>query len=377
MKVSVISFPHIAFLLFVFAIPVKTFSLEAFASQKHRFEIAVLTEKLENPWGMAFLPDGDLLVTERPGRLRRVTRAGEISPPIKGLPDVKEKGQGGLLGIALHPLFATNKWVYLSYTAKGKGGYGTEVARGKLVGNELIEVSVIFRAEAKSSGGRHFGSRLNFATDNSLYISLGERGRKKFAQDLNDHRGSLIRVNDDGSIPSNNPFVNKKGVKPEIFSYGHRNIQGMATHSLTSKVWTHEHGPQGGDEVNVIKPGGNYGWPVITYGVNYGIGTKIGEGSHKAGMLQPVHKWVPSIAPSGMTFYMGDKFPRWRGNLFVGSLKFGLLLRMEVRDETIISEERLLDNKYGRIRDVVAGPDGLIYLLSDSTKGKLLRLSPL
>jgi aldose sugar dehydrogenase len=349
---------------------------ESFTSQKQSFRVEIITDKLANPWGMAFLPKGDLLVTERPGSLRHITQAGKVSAPIQGLPDVKEKGQGGLMGIALHPDFENNKLVYLSYSAKGKGGYGTEVARGSLQGDKLTDVEIIFRAEAKSGGGQHFGSRLVFATDGSLYISLGERGSKDFAQDLNDHRGSLIRVNADGSIPMDNPFVKKKNARPRIYSYGHRNIQGMTLHPLTGKIWTHEHGPQGGDEVNIIVPGANYGWPVITYGVNYGIGTKIGEGTHKRGMQQPLHKWVPSIAPSGMTFYSGDKFPQWQDNLFVGSLKFGLLVRLEIKADKIVNEERLLNDKYGRIRDVVQGPDGLLYLLTDDVNGKLLRISP-
>lgn len=349
---------------------------DLFKSQKHDFRVEVITDKLANPWGMVFLPAGGMLITERSGTLRRVTRTGKISQTVQGLPLITQKGQGGLLGIALHPDFSINKWLYLSYAAKGEGGYGTEVARATLDGNQLIDVKVIFKAKDKSGGGRHFGSRLAFAGDGSLYISLGDRGRKDSAQDLKDHRGSLIRVHDDGSVPPDNPFIDKAGVRPEIYSYGHRNIQGMTIHPITGRVWTHEHGPQGGDEVNLIDAGMNYGWPVITYGVNYGFGTKIGEGSHKPGMQQPIHKWVPSIAPSGMTFYSGDKFPQWQGNLFVGSLKFGLLVRLELKADVVINEERLLNNKYGRIRDVVQGEDGFLYLLTDDTDGKLLKLSP-
>ncbi|MFT7459954.1 MAG: glucose/arabinose dehydrogenase [Planctomycetota bacterium] len=365
------------FYIYLLLIQGEVVALESFASQKHDFKVEIITDELTNPWGMVFLPSGEMLVTERRGKLLRVANDGNILSTIQGLPSVKEKGQGGLLGIALHPDFQINNMVYLSYTGKGRGGYGTEVARGRLQGNSLTDVNTIFKAMAKSGGGRHFGSRLVFAADGSLFVSLGERGKEKFAQDLHDHRGSLIRINDDGSVPADNPFTRRKNARPEIYSYGHRNIQGMVMHRGTGEIWTHEHGPQGGDEINRIKAGVNYGWPVITYGVNYGIGTKIGEGTHKAGMQQPIHFWVPSIAPSGMTFYTGDKFPQWRDDVFVGSLKFGLLVRLEIKDDKVINEERLLNNKYGRIREVVEGPDGYLYLLTDDTKGKILKLSPL
>ena len=318
------------------------------------------------------------MISERGGSLRRLSQSGQLSPAIQGLPKIKQKGQGGLLGLALHPDFKRNNLVYFSYTANSKGGFGTEVARGVLQGNSLMNVKTIFVALESGGGGRrHFGSRLVFASDGTLFISLGDRGNKKFAQDLNDHRGSLIRINDDGTIPPSNPFVGAAETLPAIYSYGHRNIQGMSIHPVSSAIWTHEHGPQGGDEINIIKPGANYGWPVITYGVNYGIGTKIGEGTHKPGMLQPVYHWVPSIAPSGMSFYTGKAFPQWRNNLFVGALKFGLLVRLELTENRIVNEERLLNNAFGRIRDVVQGPDGLLYLLTDDTNGRLLRISPL
>ncbi|MEN8129077.1 MAG: PQQ-dependent sugar dehydrogenase [Pseudomonadota bacterium] len=336
-----------------------------------------MTRGLDHPWGMAFLPDNGILVTERPGRLRIIRNEKLLPTPIAGLPKIKEKGQGGLLGIALHPNFRENRWIYLSFAGKGQSGYGTEVIRGKLEGMKLKEVETIFRALPKSRGGRHFGSRLVFERDATLYISLGDRGKRLSAQQLDDHRGSLIRVNDDGSVPTDNPFVGKVGIKPEIFTYGNRNIQGMALHPTTGGLWTHEHGPQGGDEVNIMNPGANYGWPVITYGVNYVIGTRIGEGTHKQGMLQPIHKWVPSIAPSGMTFYTGDLFANWKHDLFVGSLKFGLLVRLKVDGIRIVGEERMLDGRFGRIRDVIQGPDDLLYLLTDESDGALLKLMPL
>ena len=346
-------------------------------SEKHSLDISVVAEGLDYPWGMVFLPGNDILVTERAGQLRRIQNGKLLEAPIIELPDICDRGQGGLLGIALHPRYQENGWVYLSYAQKGDRGCGTEVLRGKLSDNTLVDIEVIFRALPKSGGGRHFGSRLVFAQDGTLFISLGDRGKKKTAQDLGDHRGSLIRVKDDGSIPADNPFVKRSSVvRPEIYTYGNRNMQGMALQAQTGLIWTHEHGPQGGDEVNIMQPGLNYGWPVITYGVNYGIGTKIGEGTHKQGMEQPVHKWVPSIAPSGMTFYNGNKFPNWKGALFVGSLKFGELVRLEIEKNRVTHEERLLNNRYGRIRDVVEGPDGYLYVLTEDSNGKLLRLAP-
>ncbi len=349
---------------------------QAVQSESHRFEVETVSADLRHPWGVAFLPGGEFLVTERPGRLLLIGREGAATQSISGLPVIREQGQGGLLGIALHPDFEGNGWVYLSYAGKGRGGYGTEVIRGRLEGRQLRNVKTIFKALPKSGGGRHFGSRLLFAPDGTLFISLGERGERPAAQNLGDHRGSLIRVNDDGSIPEDNPFVSRAGLRPEIYSYGHRNIQGMVLNPFSGDIWTHEHGPQGGDEINIIKPGSNYGWPTITYGVNYGIGTKIGEGPHKPGMTQPIQKWVPSIAPSGMAFYTGDRFPNWKGDLFVGSLKFELLVRLELQGNRIVGEERMLQGQYGRIRDVVQGPDGYLYLLTDERRGRLLKLTP-
>jgi glucose/arabinose dehydrogenase len=351
-------------------------------SEAAGFKVEVVADGLSYPWGMVFLPDGDILVTERPGTLRMI-RAGALLPEaIAGLPATEEIGQGGLMGIALDPGFAENHLIYLTHATGAGDLYGTEVVRGRLEGMALQDVATIFRALPKAEGGRHFGSRLLFAPDGTLYITLGERGASPSledqhpAQHLDSHLGSLIRINPDGSVPPDNPFVGRPGALPEIYSYGHRNMQGMALNPATGAVWTHEHGPQGGDEINIIKAGANYGWPVITYGVNYGIGTKIGEGTHKAGMEQPIHYWVPSIAPSGMAFYTGDQFPAWKGNLFVGSLKFGMLVRLTLNGDTITGEERLLDFDYGRIRDVVQGPDGLLYLLTDDADGKLLRIAP-
>ncbi|MBI2297182.1 MAG: PQQ-dependent sugar dehydrogenase, partial [Betaproteobacteria bacterium] len=329
-----------------------------------------------HPWGLAFLPDGRMLVTERPGRLR-IVKDGRLDPqPVAGLPQATAYGQGGLMDVALHPRFSENGLVYLSYAARGEGGVGTEVARGKLAINRLENVQVIFRQQPKSGGGRHFGSRLVFDRHGFLYITLGDRGEQDRAQKPDDHAGSVIRLHDDGRAPKDNPFVGKPGWKPEKYTLGNRNIQGAALHPQTGALWTHEHGPQGGDEVNVIRAGVNYGWPVITYGVNYGTGTKIGEGTHKAGMAQPVHYWVPSIAPSGMAFYTGERFPRWRGDLFVGALRDELLVRLKLDGEKVVREERMLQGVLGRIRDVRNGPDGYLYLLTDASNGVLARLEP-
>jgi glucose/arabinose dehydrogenase len=318
-----------------------------------------------------------MLVTERPGRLRVVGKDGKLAlQSVSGLPQIAAHGQGGLLDIALHPRFPQNGLVYLSYAARGDGGVGTEVARGRLSGYRLENVEVIFRQQPKGSTGRHFGSRLLFDREGYLYITLGDRGEMERAQKADDHAGSVIRLHDDGRVPADNPFVGRPGWKPEKYTLGNRNLQGAALHPRTGLLWTHEHGPQGGDEVNVIRPGVNYGWPVITYGVNYGIGTRIGEGAQKAGMAQPLHYWVPSIAPSGMAFYTGDRFPGWRGDLFVGALRDQTLVRLTLDGEKVVSEERMLKNVLGRIRDVRNGPDGFLYLRTDESNGVLARIEP-
>ena len=350
---------------------------EVVQSQSPSFTYEIVTDGLENPWGLAFLPDGRMLVTERPGRLRLISAEGVLHPdPVGGLPRIRQHGQGGLLDVALHPDFKNNRLVYFSFAEADGRAVGTAVARGQLRGHRLEQVEVIFRLLPKSNKKQHFGSRLVFDNDGYLFITLGDRGDRPRAQDLNDHAGSLIRLHDDGRIPADNPFINRSGTRPEIFSYGHRNMQGAALHPVTGKVWIHEHGPQGGDELNIPQAGVNYGWPVITYGANYVTGTRIGEGTHKQGMAQPVHYWVPSIAPSGMTFYTGNRFPQWKGNLFIGSLKFKLLVRLVLDGEHVVREERLLEDELGRIRDVRQGPDGLLYLLTDNSNGLLVRLLP-
>lgn len=364
-------------LIFVVAVTACRAADPANSGEEHAFRVVTMTRGLEHPWGLAFLPDGRRLVTERPGRLRLVAADGTLDPqPVTGLPTIAIHGQGGLLDVALHPGFAENGLIYLSYAARGEGGVGTEVARGRLVDHRLENVEVLFRQQPKSSGGRHFGSRLVFDRQGYLYITLGDRGEQERAQKMDDLAGKIVRLHDDGRIPADNPLADRPGARPEIYSLGNRNVQGAALHPLTGELWAQEHGPQGGDEVNVIRAGRNYGWPIITYGVEYVVGTKIGEGTHKPGMEQPLHIWVPSIAPSGMAFYQGDRFPRWRGDLFVGALKDQMLVRLRFDGEKRVKEERLLKGELGRIRDVRAGPDGYLYLLTDSPDGVIARLEP-
>jgi len=346
-------------------------------TKTNSIRIVIVSAGLENPWGLAFLPDKRMLVTERPGRLRVIGADGKLDPqPVGGLPPIAVTGQGGLLDVALHPKYAENGWIYLSYAAPGDGGYGTEVLRGRLQGNTLVDVQIIFRMQPKSTTGHHFGSRLVFDRRGFLFITLGDRGEQARAQRLDDHAGSVIRLHDDGRVPADNPFVGRPGVRPEKFTLGNRNMQGAALHPQTGELWTHEHGPQGGDEINVIRAGVNYGWPVITYGRNYVIGTPIGEGTEKPGMAQPIYYWVPSIGPSGMAFYDGDKFPEWRGDLFVGALRDEMLVRLKLDGERIVEEERLLRGRLGRIRDVRRGPDGFLYLLTDNSQGVIARIEP-
>ena len=346
-------------------------------SEKQSFRVATLLTGLENPWSVAFLPDGRLLITERAGRLRLVSQDFKLEPkPIDGLPEVSAQGQGGLFDVVLHPQFAQNGWIYWSYNAPGTGGWGTALARGKLQGHRMTDVQVLFSMQPKTRSSFHFGGRIVFDQAGLLYLTLGDRGDKDRAQKLDDHAGSVIRLHDDGCVPANNPFVNRAGALAEKWTLGNRNIQGAALHPQTGELWSHEHGPQGGDEVNVMRSGLNYGWPIITYGVNYGLGTKIGEGQAKPGMVQPVHVWVPSIAPSGMAFVSGKQFPQWQGNLLVGALRGQMLVRLSLDGEKVLGEERLLQGRGGRIRDVRMGPDGLVYLLTDEAQGSLLRLEP-
>jgi glucose/arabinose dehydrogenase len=364
-----------ALLACLFALPFVA-GAQTYRSEEHAFRLVKVVEGLEQPWSLAFLPDGRMLVTEKAGRLRLVAQGKLVEEPIAGLPQVTVHGQGGLHDVVLHPGFASNSLVYMSYAARGADGVGTELARGRLAGHRLEGVEILFRQAPKGARGSHFGGRIVFDRAGYVYLTLGDRGEMARAQRPDDHAGSVIRLHDDGRVPADNPFVGKPGWKPEKFTLGNRNMQGAALHPQTGMVWAHEHGPQGGDEVNVIRAGVNYGWPVITYGRNYGIGTAIGEGTHKQGMAQPLHYWVPSIAPSGMAFYTGDRFPRWQGDLFVGALRDQMLVRLRLDGEKVVREERLLKGVLGRIRDVRAGPDGLLYLLTDESHGILARLEP-
>lgn len=345
-------------------------------SEQHDFRVETLAEGLQNPWGLAFLPDGGILITERAGRLRLFKDGALQAEPVAGVPEVSARGQGGLLDVALHPDFADNGLVYLSYAGSGDDGAGTEVARARFDGAALDGLEVIFRASPKTPGTAHYGGRLAFAPDGTLYVTLGDRrSYMAEAQNLGTHLGSILRLNDDGSVPEDNPFIGRDGALPEIFSYGHRNVQGLAVHPESGALWAHEHGPRGGDEVNILVPGANYGWPAVTYGIDYS-GAIISEKSEAEGMEPPVIYWVPSIAPSGMAFYQGEVFPEWQGDLFVGALAGRHLRRLELDGDKVTGQEELLADLGERIRDVRSGADGRLYLLTDSTEGRLLRLSP-
>ncbi|GAB4352496.1 MAG: PQQ-dependent sugar dehydrogenase [Kiloniellaceae bacterium] len=354
---------------------------EVTRSEQADFRVVTLARGLDHPWGLAFLPangpgDGGMLITERSGSLRLV-KDGALQPdPVAGVPAVAARGQGGLLDIALHPDFAANGLVYLSYAGAAGNEAGTEVARARFDGSALTGLEVIFRAQPKTPGAAHYGGRIAFGPDGKLYIALGDRRNYMAeAQKLTSHLGGVLRLNDDGSVPDDNPFVGRSDALPEIFTYGHRNVQGMAVHPATGAVWTHEHGPRGGDEVNILEAGANYGWPAITYGIDYS-GAIISDKTEAPGMAQPVVYWVPSIAPSGMAFYQGEAFAQWQGDLFVGALAGRHLRRLELDGDTVAGQEVLLADLSERIRDVRSGPDGFLYLLTDSPRGSLIRLEP-
>ena len=344
-------------------------------SENYRVEI--VGQGLEYPWGFAFLPEGRILVTELRGNLRIIGSEGIISKPLGGVPKVSKVKQGGLMDVVLHPRFIENRLIYLSYTAAGEGGYGTEVARAELAQNSLKNTTVIFRANPKSGGGRHFGSRLLFHPDGSLFVTLGDRGSRPNGQSLETHPGSIVRINEDGSVPGDNPFSSmEQQTQPEIYSYGHRNVQGIVFDDVTWVIWAHEHGPQGGGELNLIKAGANYGWAQITHGKNYYTGTDIGEGEYRRGIEPAAYEWTPSIAPSGMALYKGSAIPSWTGDLFVGSLKFNCLVRLKMDGLRVVGEERLLEEFGQRIRDVRIGLDGHLYIATDAEQGVIARLLP-
>ena len=348
-----------------------------YPSEAGPLRVTEVARGLESPWALAFLPDGRLLVTERPGRMRIVDTDGRVSEPVAGVPAVHARGQGGLLDVVLGADFARDRVVVFAYAEPTARGARTAVARARLDvdGLRLEGVQRIFAQDEDPSGNHHWGSRLVFARDGRLFVTLGDRfHHRERAQALDSHLGKVVRIEPHGGVPADNPLAGRADARAEIWSWGHRNVQGAALHPLTGELWTHEHGPQGGDEVNRTLAGRNYGWPEITLGREYVTGRKIGAGSERADVAAPVLQWTPSIAPSGMAFYSGDAFPQWQGNLFVGALKFQLLARLVLDGERVVHEERLLEG-VGRIRDVRQGPDGRLWLLDESA-GRVLRIDP-
>jgi len=354
---------------------------QAMETESGAIRVTTVVDGLDHPWALVFLPDGGMLVTEKSGALRHVGTDGELSQPIGGVPEVDTAGQGGLLDVTLAPDFATSRMIYLSYAEPGEGGNGTAVARGTLNANmtALENLEVIFQQAPKVQSRAHFGSRLVFDGDGHLYVTLGERSAAEFrgqAQELGSHLGKIVRINPDGSVPEDNPFVGQEGALPEIYAYGVRNVQAAAINPASGKLWEIEHGPRGGDELNIIEPGSNYGWPLVTLGVEYS-GATIGEGlEQKEGMVDAIHTWTPVIAPSGMIFYSGDAFADWQGNLFVGGLASTALVRLQLDGDSVTHEERLLEDLGLRIRDVAEGPDGAIYVVTDESNGGVLRIAP-
>ena len=346
-------------------------------TQRARVQLEVVASGLNHPWGIAFLPDGSALVTERPGRLRNVDRSGKLGEPVTGVPAVDAVGQGGLLDVALDPDFGRNRRIYLSYAEpRGEGMNGTSVARARLGAKGLEDVTVIFRQQPAMVSRHHFGSRLVFGRDGNLFVTLGDRnsGRDK-VQLLDNHIGKVVRIDPDGKAPADNPFRKQAGAMPEIWSFGHRNIQGAALDPATGDLWTNEHGPKGGDELNRTLGGRNYGWPLVTYGMEYS-GKPVSDRTEAPGLESPLHYWVPSIATSGLAFYTGSAIPEWNGNVFVGGMKVGELARLELRDGKVVHEERLFAKELEqRIRAVVNGPDGALYLLTDEDDGQLIRVT--
>jgi glucose/arabinose dehydrogenase len=342
------------------------------------FTVDTIVSGLKVPWGLAFLPDGDMLIAEREGKLYRFSK-GTLSSPIEGLPPIMAFGQGGLMDVCLHPDYKKNGWIYFSYSAlntkESKRSGNTAIMRARLKGNKLVDQELLYKGIPDTDRGHHFGCKLAFDNKGHLFFGIGERGQHfVFPQKLDNSNGKIHRINDDGTIPADNPFVNTEGALPSIYSYGHRNPQGTAIHPVTGELWVTEHGPRGGDEINLIKPGLNYGWPVISYGIDYD-GTKITEITEKEGMEQPVYIWTPSIAPCGMTFVTGDRYNKWKNNMLVGSLSFKYLERVVMGGHSVLHTEKLLEN-IGRVRNVVMSPDGYVYVAIE-TPGKILKLTPL
>jgi aldose sugar dehydrogenase len=344
-------------------------------SEAASFRVVRVAGRLQNPWGLAFLPDGRMLVTERRGVLNLID--GERIVPVAGLPEIHVGGQGGLLDVVLHPDYAANGWIYFTYSAPGDGGAGTALARARLEGEALASLEVLYEMQQKTGRGQHFGSRIAFLPDGTLLLTIGDRGDGPRAQDPMDPAGSTIRLNDDGSIPADNPFVGREDALAELFTIGNRNSQGMAVHPETGAVWQTEHGPRGGDELNLIRPGQNYGWPLASFGADYVTRFQVGTRHDRTPQfVEPVTHWTPSIAPSGTMFYTGEAFPGWRGNLFVGALAYRMLVRVVLDGETVTHRENLLEGTVGRIRQVKQGPSGMLYLLTDEHDGGIYRMEP-
>ena len=346
-------------LFFVFLMALGSFISNTYSQSTKDYEVIV--SNLTSPWGFTFLQDNSMLITERSGKLIHFKDGEKIT--IEGLPEIYVRGQGGLMDVELHPNYKTNGWIYFSYASKdtGKSGGNTTIMRAKIKNHKLVNKEVLYKAFPNTTKGQHFGSRIAFDTNNYLYFSVGDRGnRDRNPQDITRDCGKIYRLHDDGRIPKDNPFVNVKNAKKAIYSYGHRNPQGMETNPFTGKIWTHEHGPRGGDEINIIKPGKNYGWPKISYGINYS-GTKFTDYTKLPGMEEPLHYWVPSIAPSGMAFVKGNKYPKLKGNLLIGSLKFQYIASCTLKNGKVIKEEKLLEG-IGRVRSIEQGKDGYIYV---------------
>lgn len=348
---------------------------QTFSSNKTDFRIETVAQGLEHPWSLAFLPDGTMLVTEREGRLRRIENGNLVREPVKGLPELVASGQGGLLDVVLHPQFTDNQTLFLSYAHRNSDGMTTRVARAAYNGEALENVEVIFEALPRSSNGRHFAGRMVFDQSGHLYVAIGDRGEMDRAQDNRDDAGGVHRISTNGDAIADNPFMDDARTNNTFYTYGNRNIQGMTLHPDTGEVWSHEHGPRGGDEINIIRAGNDYGWPKVTYGIDYS-GIPISDKTTMDGVTDPLHYWDPSIAPSGMAFYTGDLFPQWRGDVFVGALRSQKLVRLTINNEQVIEEEDLLTNLGERIRDVRMGPDGALWLLTDSRQGKVYRVVP-
>ncbi|XKG39517.1 PQQ-dependent sugar dehydrogenase [Marinobacter sp.] len=362
--------------IMLFVLP-QTGGAQDFSSKHHDYRVSTIADGLEHPWSLVFLPNGDQLVTERAGRLRILRDGALVSKPVTGLPELVSAGQGGLLDLVLHPDFTDNQLLVMSYAHEDDEGLmTTRAARARYSDGQLEDVEVIFEALPRSRTTRHFAGRMVFDRDKYLYVSVGDRGEMDRAQDTMDDAGGVHRITLDGSPAPGNPWLDDPNVNDTFYTYGNRNIQGMTVHPQTGVIWSHEHGPRGGDEINIIRAGTNYGWPEITYGIDYS-GVPITDKTHKPGMAQPLHYWDPSIAPSGMDFYYGSRFPGWQGDLFIGALKSRMLVRMRINEEgKVLEEEDLLTDPGRRIRSVYQSPEGEIWLLTDERDGKVLKLTP-